>query len=212
MRNGNNIPSDHRPPKGVTLSGEDRPGNLITRKAFVARISLLLGATLVGCTPAKILFKAYPSKFKDDPDLVEEYLRAFVVTVIPGAWIGDPNLVRIYTDEYYPFHTHCRFFVSDLASRSADLHGDERFHLLAPADRTRVIREGLRGDAIISRLYQAAVFMCQVSFFGSIYDDEGGCPLIGYPGTGRVYDPDEIYYRDPSPFLSHELTTNGNYV
>ena len=184
----------------------------ISRKAFVGQMGLLLGACFAGCTPAKILFKAFPSKFKEDPALVDAYLRAFVATVIPGARIDDPNLVRIYTDGYFPFHEHCRFFVSDLAQRCADLFGDERFHLLGAAQRTRVIQDGLGADAIVSRLYQGAVFMAQVSFFGGIYDDARGCALIDYPGTEAYHSPGEMYYPDASRFLDCETTSDGNYA
>jgi hypothetical protein len=185
---------------------------LISRKRFTAELALILGGLIAGCTPAKILFKTYPEKFRNDPALVERYLRAFVLTVIPGAPPDDPNLTRIFTDDYYPFHSHCAFFVSDLADRGAGLHGEEDFTRLSMAERTAVIQSGLEGDAIISRLYRGAVYMSQVSFFGSIYDDERGCELIGYPGTEQYHSPEEMFFADASPYLSYEVTGQGNYL
>jgi hypothetical protein len=188
-----------------------RERRLIGRKRFVAELGLILGGLLAGCTPAKILLKAYPGKYGNDPDLAERYLRAFVLTVIPGADPADPNLTRIFLDDFYPFHSHCPFFLSDLADRSRDLFGEEDFGRLLPGERTEVIQSGLDGDAIVSRLYQAAVYMCQVSYFGSIYDDERGCPLIGYPGTETYHSPGEMFYLHAERYLSFELTGDGNY-
>jgi len=185
---------------------------LIKRKRFVAELGLILGGLVAGCTPAKILFNAYPEKFKHDPALVERYLRAFVLTVIPGARADDPNLTRIFRDEYYPFHPHCAFFVSDLADRSVDLFGDDDFTRLSPDERTRVVQSGLKAGVITSRLYRGAVYMSQVSFFGSIYDDGRGCELIGYPGTEHYHSPEEMFYPQPSRYLSFEVTREGNYL
>jgi hypothetical protein len=195
----------------MTNSPQHTEKRLINRKRFVAELGLILGGLVAGCTPAKILFKAYPDKFGNDPALVERYLRAFVLTVIPGAPADDPNLTRIFRDDYYPFHSHCAFFVSDLADRGAEMFGEEDFSRLSPDERTRVIQSGLDGDAITSRLYRGAVYMSQVSFFGSIYDDERGCELIGYPGTEQYHSPEEMFYPDPSRYLSFEITGTGNY-
>ena len=184
---------------------------LISRKAFVLQAGMLLGGCIAGCTPLRIIFKAFPAKFREDPALTDGYLRAFVATVIPGVAPDDPNLVRIFTDDYYPFHQHCAFFVSDLARRSGDLFGDEDFPGLSHDRRTRVIRDGLDGDAIASRLYQGAVYMTQVSYYGSIYDDARGCPLIGYPGTETYHSPEELYYPDAVAHLAPEDTIDGNY-
>jgi hypothetical protein len=184
----------------------------IRRKTFLLRAGLLLGGCLAGCTPLQLALKAYPSRFRDDPVLVDAYLRAFVATVIPGTPADDPNLVCIYTDIDYPFHAHYGFFVSDLARRSDSLFGDEDFPGLDPGRRIRVIRDGLDGDAIASRLYQGAIFMAQVSFYGSIYDDARGCPLIGYPGTESYHDPSDISYPDAAAHLSRESTNDGNYA
>ena len=189
----------------------DPPGGGISRKTFIGQIGLLLAGCLAGCTPVKILLKAYPAKFREDRELADEYLRAFVATVIPGAPIDDPDLVRIYTDGDYPFRPHCAFFVSDLAKRSADLFGEEKFPRLDAVRRTRVIRDGLDSDPIVSRLYRGAVFMAQVSFFGSIYDDARGCPLIGYPGTETYHSPEEMFYPRAAEWLSAEATADGNF-
>lgn len=184
----------------------------ISRLDFLKQISMLIGFVAVGCSPVRVLLKAYPKKFDADTLLVDQILRAFVVTVIPGAPDDDPNLTRIYSDEYYPFHSYCGFFVSDLSRRSADLYGDDRFDRLSAEQRTNVIEDGLRADATVARLYRAAIFMAQVSFYAGIYDDEKGCPLIDFHGSNSGFTLDEMCYPDCSSLLAHECTKYGNYV
>lgn len=205
MHPSSTIPSSVTAPAPGTVRG-------MSRKTFLLQAGLLVGACLAGCTPARILLHAFPSKFENDPTLIDEYLRAFVLTVIPGAPPDDPNLVRIYTDEYYPFAPRCGFFVSDLATRSREICGREAFPSLTLASRSSVVRSGLGGDAIVSRLYQAAIYMAQVSFYGSIYDDARGCPLIDVPGTETYVAPEELTYADAPAILARELTTDGNFA
>jgi len=146
-----------------------------------------------------------------DEKLIDSILRAFVVTVIPGAPIDDPHLTRMYSDEFYPFHSYRGFFVSDLCRRGEDLYGTERFDQLSLEQRTKVVQDGLDADATTSRLYRGAIFMAQVSVYGSIYDDENGCSLIDFHGANSGFTPEEMCYRDNSPFLAGEITQDGNY-
>ncbi|MGH7455398.1 MAG: hypothetical protein ACRENG_28855, partial [bacterium] len=171
----------------------------------------LTGFAATGCSPVRILLKAYPEKFDQDKQLVEKTLRAFVLTVVPGASLDDPNLIRIYSDDYYPFCRYCGFFVFDLAKRSAKLYGDERFDQFVLAQRTAVIETGLRADASVARLYRAAVFMAQVSFYGGIYEDEKGCPLIDFHGTQSAFGDEKMFYPQCTALLAREITRDGNY-
>lgn len=179
----------------------------ISRRRFVEQSAMLLGLAAAGCSPLRILLNAYPEKFDRDKSLVENMLRAFVVTVIPGAPWEDPNLIRIYSDDYYPFHRYCGFFAFNLAKGSANLCGNERFDQLLPAQRTAVIENGLRADGTVARLYGAAIFMATASFYGSIYDDEKGCPLIEFYGPQSVFDEDKQSLMQ----LAREMTKDGNY-
>lgn len=187
-------------------------GQRISRADFLKRLGLLTGVALVGCSPMEILFKAYPKKFDDDTALVDRMLRTFVVTVLPGAPIDDEHLVRIFTDSYYPFYQHCGFFVSQLAQRSEDQFGTERFDLLTLEQRTCVVQDGLQADETVRRLFRAAIFMAQISFYAGIYDDERGCQLIDFEGSNNGFTPDEMYYANNQAYLARELTGNGNYA
>jgi hypothetical protein len=187
-------------------------GRRISRVDFLKRLGLLAGVALAGCSPFKALFKAYPRRFDDDATLIDNMLRAFVVTVIPGAPIDDEHLVRIYADRYYPFYQHSGFFVSQLAQRSKDLFGSERFDCLTLEQRTRVVQDGLQADVTVGRLFRAAIFMAQISFYAGIYNDEGGCPLIDFEGSNNGFTPDEMCYANNRTYLVRELTSNGNYA
>jgi hypothetical protein len=182
----------------------------VSRLSFLKQISVILGIAVSGCSPLRILLKDYPRKFDDDPGLRESTLRSFVTTVIPGAAIDEPDLVRIYGDSYYPFHPYCGFFVSDLSRRSSDLFGTDEFSRLPPEQRTAVIEDGLDADATIARLYRGAVLMAQASYFGGIYGDAKGCPLIDFHGANRGFTEREMYYPNASAFLASEATVDGN--
>lgn len=183
----------------------------ISRLDFLKQISLLMGFVAVGCSPVRILLKSYPKKFDADAELVDRILRAFVLTVVPGAEARDPNLTRIYKDEFYPFHSYCGFFASDLSSRGENLFGEHRFDRLSLEQRTRVIEDALEADATVVRLYRGAIFMAQVSVFAGIYDDDKGCSLIDFHGSNSGFTTDEMCYPDCSPLLAHETTSDGNY-
>jgi hypothetical protein len=183
----------------------------VSRMHFVKQVSMLAGALFVGCSPVRILLKGYPKKFDTNEELSDSLLRAFVATVIPGAPLNELNLTRMYSDEYYPFHSYCGFFVSDLADRSKALYGNDRFDQLTLRQRTKVIEDGLDANATTARLYTAAIYMAQASFYGGIYDDEKGCPFIDYHGGNSAFITDEMYYPDNSMFLAKQATKDGNY-
>lgn len=183
----------------------------LSRRSFLAQISALSASVLIGCTPLRILFKSYPNKYDTDRQLEDGFLRALVITIIPGASQEEPNLTRMFRDSYYPFHTFCGFFVSDLARRSQRRFAQERFDLLSPDQRTRVIQDGLEADAVTARLYRGAILMAQVSYFAGIYDDQRGCPLIEYYGAGSGYSESRMYYQNTELDLARELTQDGNY-
>lgn len=186
-------------------------GRQISRLDFLKQVGIFSGSILVGCSPIRILLKDYPKRYDSDTTLREATLRAFVTAVIPGAPPDEPNLVRMFSDDYYPFRSYCGFFVSDLNKRSKELYDMNRFDELTPVQRTEIIRQGLDADATTARLYRAAILVAQASFYGGIYDDEKGCRLIGFEGTNSGFAPEEMSYTNCSLVLAHEATSSGNY-
>lgn len=183
----------------------------LSRRLFLTELSALVAGAVIGCTPLRILLKSYPKKFDKDRDLEDRFLRAFVVTIIPGASREEPHLSRMFNDGYYPFHTYRGFFVSDLAQRSRLMFGHEDFDQLSQSERTRVVQSGLEADATTARLYRGAILMAQVSYFAGIYDDQRGCPLIEYYGPDSAYSGHEMYYSNASQYLAQEATPTGNF-
>jgi hypothetical protein len=158
----------------------------------------------------RMLLDLYPRRFQTDADLRQRLLKAFVLTVIPGADPASPNLIRMYHDTDYPFHPYSGYLVNDLAHRSMRLFGDEAFDLLDLPRRTSVVEDALASDDTTSRLYRGAVLMAQVSYFAGIYDPDRGCPLIDFPGRNRGFGAKELTYPDGAKYLGAELTTDGN--
>jgi hypothetical protein len=180
------------------------------RLDFIKKLALLTGAIVSGCTPARILLNSYPDMYDDDERLCRQILAAFVLTVIPGADPDDPDLYRIFNDEYYPFHKFCGFFTSDLCSKSKNLFGIDKFFKLSFDQRTQVIQAGLEDDSTTSRLYNAAIYITQVSYYGCIYNAEKSCELIDYQGSYGFMDT-EMYHKDYNNILAYEITLSGNY-
>lgn len=183
---------------------------MFSRRAFLSQLSVASAVALVGCTPMRILLKAYPKKYEVDRKLEDAFLRAFVMAVIPNAAPDEPHLIEMYKDRYYPFYRFSGFFTSDLAERSQKLFGRDRFDELSLAERTRVIQHALKSDAATVRIYQGAILMAQVSYYAGIYDDERGCPQIEFYGSEWAASGGQEPIRDSRLLLAHELTGTGN--
>jgi hypothetical protein len=181
-----------------------------SRRTFLGLMSLVIGGSLAGCSSLRILLNCYPDKYDHDFELQERFLRSFVCTVIPTAPADGPNLIRVYSDEFYPFKKYCGFFLSDLAETTRDLNGHEDFDRLDLAARTAVVERGLDKDGPAGRLYTGAVFMAQYSFFAGIYDDEGGCSLIDFPGANQGYRPNTMTGGEITSHLAPHQTVDGN--
>src|SRR3990172_2165184 len=181
----------------------------IDRRTALKRLSILAaGYASAACTPARILLHCYPDDLARQPLLTEQVLRAFVITVIPGAPPDDPSLIRAYYDTYYPLARYRDFLVADLCERSRDPFRIERFDRLSPNQRTAVIHSGLDQGGTTARLYNGAIFLAQIAVFGGIYDDERGCPLIGFEGRYRGLD--AVSYPDPERFLPRSSSADGH--
>jgi hypothetical protein len=182
----------------------------INRLDFIKKLSLLTSVIITSCTPVRVLLKSYPDKYEDNEKLQRKILNAFVLTVIPGANPSDPDLCRIFNDEYYPFHKFCGFFVSDLCSKSKDQFGTENFHDLSLRQRTQVIQAGLDDDSTTAKLYDGAIYMAQVSYYSCIYSDEKAVELIDFDGNYGFMEA-QMYHKNHYSFMANEKTLTGNY-
>ena len=185
-------------------------GTDLTRRSFLGVMSLVLGASLAGCSSLKLLLNYYPDKYDHDPELRIRLLSAFVCTVIPGAPKDTPHLTEVFCDDFYPFHEYCGYFLSDLAGTTRDLFGHEDFSRLDLHGRTRIIERGLNKGGPTGKLYTSAVFMAQYSFFAGIYDDDRGCKLIDFPGANNGYRPNTMTRAEIESHLAANLTSDGN--
>jgi hypothetical protein len=182
----------------------------LTRAEFLGKLGAGAAAALVAaCTPVRILLRAYPDAF-DRPAVSEPVLRAFVTTVIPGAKADAPHLVRAYFDAEYPFARHAGFFAHDLNARALRRFG-AGLATLPRAPRARVVEEGLTGDATTRKLYRAAIFIAQASFYAGIYDDQAGCELIEYRGASELLPLAQQVHPSPERFFGRGLTGDGNF-
>jgi hypothetical protein len=180
----------------------------IARREALRRLGVLTAGLASACTPLRIVLHDYPSAF-DGEEASDRVLRAFVLTVIPEAEAGDPNVLRAFRDPDLRFAPYRGFFVSDLCQRSAARTG-QSFDRLSQAERLAVVQEGLAADATTQRLYTGAILVVQASYYGGIYDDKRGCALIDFEGTYRFRGLAAVTYSDPERFLSWALTADGN--
>ena len=191
-----------------------------TRDSLWARLRTLQssGATLgpSAFTPGavlaalRMLLDLYPAVFRQDTALQDRVLRAFATTIIPGADIGEPDLVRMYHDTDYPFYPYTGFLVYDLETRAGRLHGGVSFERISADDRTSVVQDALNSDDTTSRLYRGAILMAQVSYYAGIYHPERGCELIEFPGRNGGFSLEESSYPWAESALGYETTFDGN--
>jgi hypothetical protein len=183
----------------------------ITRRQVLGRLTAVLaGIGAAGCAPLRIVLKDYPDEFITDAALVERTLRAFALTVVPGAPPDDPALTRVFADPFHPLAPHRGFLASDLSWRAYERFGDAGFASLPLDRRTWVVRRGLGQPGLTGRMYAGAVLLAQVAAYAGIYDDTAGSPLIGFPGRGHVPSRAELTYPDAARFLARPLSHSGN--
>jgi hypothetical protein len=182
----------------------------LSRRAAVKRLALAAGGLAVGCTPLRIVLRAYPDDFDRDTELLDRVLRAFVTTVVPGVPPDSPNLARIFKDDWVPFARYCSFFASDLCGRSRKMFGTGAFHALSLARRTQVVQNGLAADSTTRKLYDGAIFLAQLSVYAGVYDSQRGCPLIDFEGAYKIVPLKDQTYPNPNDFLAAALTPEGN--
>ncbi len=171
---------------------------------------LALGLSAAACTPVRIAFRMYPKDFDEDPELVDAVLRGFVTAVVPGMPEDAPHLTRVFYDDFYRVGKYRSYLAADLCERAERRYGWPRFEALPAKDRCRVIEDALQEGGVTQRLYVAAVFLAQLASYAGPFDDEQGCPLIGFEGRFRMRPLAELSYPDPERFLPRALTADGN--
>jgi hypothetical protein len=176
-------------------------------------IRLLAGGiaalALGGCTPATIVFRAYPEAYRPGSDATDRALLAFIETVVPGLTPAEIRAVAVLRDPFYPLARYADFLASDLDRRAERAH-HRLFHALAPAERTAVVQRAFAGDGTTRKLYTGAVFLTQAAVYGGIEDDSAGCRLIGFPGAVDGAPSAEVSYPDTTRFATRGLSLNGN--
>lgn len=195
-------------------AGEERAA-LRTRRDFLRLLTIagagIAGASLAGaCAPLRVGLKLYPSELKDNPELLEETLRAFVLTVVPGLPPDDPDLTRALHDESFPLAAHIDVLAADLCERARRLSGSSRFAALDADDRARIVADALDAGGVTTQLYAGAAYLSQVACYAGIYDDAKGCPAIGFEGRFRPDRFADTVYPNPERFLAAASTADGN--
>jgi hypothetical protein len=172
-------------------------------------LRIMAGAGVAtACTPVRIGLQMYPRDFHEHPEIVEETLRAFVLTVVPGVPESDPNLTRVFHDDLFRLEAHRGWLAYDLCRRAGDRTGDRHFASLPYADREGVVADALEAGGVTRRLYTAAVFVTQIAVYASIYDDDSGCHLWDYDGPFRIESTAGL--RDPYLDEFRAITTAGS--
>ena len=186
-----------------------RARNAMGRREALSRMGLLSTALLAaGCTPMQIVLRLYPEEF-DESQYRDNILRAFVLTVIPGAAQSDPNLIRALIDEDYPLASHSGYLASDLHHRSRSRFG-RSFDQLGPDQRTEIVMQAVASGGTTTRLYTGAIFLTQIAYYAGIYDPAAGCRLIGFDGRYRFTGIQATTHPDHARFLATTLTTTGD--
>lgn len=183
----------------------------ISRRDVLGTLAFLFaGVATTACTPVRVVLHMYPEKFDTQPDLVRRVLCAFVATVVPGAPSDDRNLARACLDPDYPLAKYAGLLASDLCKRSKQMFADPNFEALTLDQRAAVIENALQADGTTARLYDGAIYLSQVAFYAGIYDDDRGCPLIGFEGRYRFHGLEATSYPHPERFLARAITVDGN--
>ncbi len=195
---------------GKTVEKE-KISDLLSRLQKYDKVSGKFKMDYLSIPPAiQMVLRIFPRKYCNDNQLKDKILRAFVTTIIPGSDINDQNLVKMYEDNFYPFSNYCGYFVFDLNRRGKTLYSGRDFWKLTLPEKTRVVQYALSGRELTRRLYKGAILMAQVSFYGAVYNEGRGVPLINFPGENDGYSNRESTYDFGCSLFDNELTANGH--
>jgi len=172
----------------------------------LAQFSLTLAVG--GCTPLRYALHLYPDGL-DGTDAGDRILAAFAHTVIPGAPPGDASIFRPLTDPELPFRRYSAFLAADLNRRARGAFGRD-FDRVTPGQRMEVVERALAADGTTAQLYGGAVYLVQIAYYAGIYDDQRGCPLIGFDGAYRFRGVEATSFPDPDHYLARQVSPDGN--
>lgn len=150
------------------------------RREFV--LIMLGGGVAAACTPVRMGLRIYPEEFKFDNALVDETLRAYVLTVIPGLPEDTPDVTRPFYDELFGLGPYRGYLASDLCDRAERLTGNRSFAGLSYEQRALIVAAGMASGGVTTRLYNGSAFAVQIATYASIYDDGRGCPINEFEG------------------------------
>jgi len=183
----------------------------ISRRAALGRLgAIALGVTATGCAPKSILGRAlYPEAVALDPDAVTRMLTAFVAVVIPEPATAGP-IVRRFADPALRFADYRAALAADLMRHAQQRADTDRFDRLTVTQRLEIVQEGLDGGAVSARLYGGAVFLSRIVYFCGLWNEQGACEFIGYPGAYTFAGYEALTWPEPDRFLPAAITADGN--
>lgn len=184
---------------------------MMTRRAAIARMgAAAVGlAAATGCAPSFVVRSLYPEAGKLDDASIDRALKAFVSTVLPG-FEHPERIVALFADATLRFDPFRRAFAADLSRRAQSLGRAPTFDRLTPADRLRVVREGLGSRGPGARLYHGGVLLVQVAWVAGLWNDAGACPAIGFEGAHEFRGYAEQCYANHDWFLPAATSADGN--
>ena len=140
------------------------------------------GLAGAGCVPRSVRHDLRSS--------VEDTLRAFGATVVPGADPVAADGIRALWDPELPFVRY-----AGLLARALDRLAGGDFVAADEATRVAAIDAAGADGGITAQITQAGIFIAQVAVLSGAYDDAHGCPLIDFHGTSEPIDPAAQSYR-----------------
>jgi hypothetical protein len=172
-------------------------------------IIALIGSS--GCSTIAKVVMQYPDEYDSNVALIDKTLKAFAGTIIKGAPENDPNLIRAFSDPYYPFLKYRGFFIHCLTKMGQKEYGNIKFYELDEEQRRNVIAKVIHSKGRKRQLFKAAIALVQISHYAGIYDDKNGCKLIDFRGQNYGHRPEAMFYPDNYKYMSTPLTATGNY-
>lgn len=170
----------------------------ISRRRVVSLLAVACAGLGSGaCLPLARVTSRSRLSLAAHPATEDKVLRAFVDAVVPGLdarTMDSPYLSRPFVDPDLPFHPFHLDLTTNLCERSLAMVDNWSFYRLDAKERRSVIRAGLEAGGLTTRLYEAAIFIAQVSAYAGIYDDDAGCPLIDFEGAAQRLDWAEMSY------------------
>lgn len=182
-----------------------------SRRNFIVQLSLVSLFAGSGCSAIAKIALSYPDEYDTNTLLVQNNLRAFASTVLPGIDVQDPNIIKAFSDEYYPFYKIRGFFLHCLNKASKRQFRTEQFCELNEDQRKYIVQDFLDAGGRKRQLFKVAILLVQTSFYSGIYDASKGCKTIGFTGLNYGFREEDMYFQNAAQYVSEQQTLNGNY-